>query len=358
VLRAPIPPRLRALAPAFLAGVAAWFGGDAIAGQGATTRPAPADSGAATRSERWTKLAARPLARYGSREVTFGELAEAVSPIYPDVYKELDSAYGETFCDSGALDDWLDAYLDLLALQRDPRSKGLLPSVKDWERGLYERAAAPVPGRLAAYFASSTPANPKEPTKTEIEKARRLVPFETARQVQLDKLVPPKTEEAELRRMLLKDAWKLNTRIRARHLILPIRDEVTEKRFPRDRRENVKSEAERLLARLRGGEPYAHVASQVRGTTDSRPADTLPWLTYDTPLPIPVLRALFESEARQYVGPVETRDGVYIGFVEARERIALPEFGLIRERWIHLVRREEQFALLEKVRGEVAVVVF
>lgn len=357
----PTLPMLLALAAALRAAPAGEPPSWAAPRQGESeSRPTPVGSApsSAARSERWPRVAATPVGRFGVRDVTIGEITAAAETFYPSVYTELDSGYGGTFFASGTFDDWIDAYFDLLALERDPRVPRRLPDSREIEKALVARAVAPEPGRLAAYFATSPSGAPREPTKSEVEKARRFLGFDVARQVQLDKLVPARTDEAELRRILTRETWKLNVRLRVRHLLLPIRDEVTEKRFPRERRANVMEDAERLLVRLRQGEPFEAVVRQVQGPRELRPKDTLPWLSYDAPLPMRVLRALFEAEKGACVGPIETRDGIYVGLVEDRERVALREFTFLRDRWIQVVRRDEQFDLLEKLRSEVSIVIF
>jgi hypothetical protein len=316
------------------------------------------ESSPASRPFRLADRISRPVARVGAREITVGEIVNAARAFYPTVLEELDSPYGEQFLDSSAFDDWVDAYVDLCVLQRDPRIQSLLPNPTILERGLVERARLLAPPQQKGAHPDSRPtaADPVPPAA--LERARRFFGFDVARRIQLDSLVAPIADAQALRRELTADPWKINARLRVRNLLLPIRGDTNDKRIARERREGVRLDAERLLARLRGGEPFAEVAAQVRGKHELRPTDVLPWISYDSPLPIPVVRALFAASKGDFVGPIETRDGIYLGLIVDREIAPAGDFEAVRERLATLLRRDAEADLLAKLRGEVAVLVY
>jgi hypothetical protein len=332
----------------------------ALAAQDAS-RPAPAGpkTGDAKSWDKtaWEKVASRPVARVGTREITVGEMVRDAVPFFPNAVDEWGSDYGAAMLESPVLDDWVDAYVDLCVLRRDARVESLLPPARLLDPALRERAQELTPGRPQSTTAATRPAT-GEPTKASLEWVRRNLGFEVARNVQLDTLVPLITDEQTLRRRSQLYKGTLNARLRVRNLLLPIRDETTQKRFARARRENARLDGERLASRIRAGESFASVSQTVLGKSDSRPKDTLPWLSYDAPLPVPVLRALFAAEAGSVVGPIETRDGFYLGFVEDRQAAPPRDAASFLGQAAQILRRDDQYDLLLKLRSEVAIVIY
>jgi len=300
------------------------------------------------------RAASRPVARFGTHEVTIGEIVDAALRFYPEARTELDTPYGEQFFDSPEMDGWIAAYLDLLTLARDPRSNGALPPKAAIDRAIEERAGSL---QRAPNAPASSPAAPDEAARG---RARRLYGFEAARQARLDELVPEIRDRNEVRRYVQAHPEEAIGRIRARFLDFSARD-ATGKRWPRARREQVRSDAERVLARLRAGEPFDDVERQVEHPSTSRPArprETLRWIAYDgTPLPAPLLRALFRSK-EDLVGPIETRDGYTIAKIEERARRAPLDFEAMADPLARQARRDAQLDLLESLRADVSIVVY
>jgi hypothetical protein len=354
---------MRSRVPCLLAALAlAWSprAGEVSLRSGAAreTQDKPAESAPASRPFRLADRMAKPVARVGSREITTGEILQAARAFYPEVLDELDSPYGEQFLDSYAFDDWVDAYVDLCVLERDPRIQALLPDPTILERGIVERARLLAPPQQKSPRSESRPSDAGPPPKAAIERARRFFGFDVARQIQLDSLVPRVTDPQALRRALTAEPWKVNARLRIRDLLLPTRSDPNDKRFERDKREGVRLDAERVLGRWRGGEAFEDLAKQIRGKHDARAVDTLPWIAYDSPLPIPVVRALFAASKGDFVGPIETRDGAFIAKILDREITPAGDFETVKDRFATILRRDAQADLLAKLRGDVAVLVY
>ncbi len=314
----------------------------------------PPSTAAAKPDEALAALLRAPVARVGSQEITAEAIVSAAEWFYPEVRAEFAGGYGEAFLASGVFDDWVDAYIDLLILRREPRVKGFMPSREAFDRALREWAAS-VPARLPA--AGETPAR-DAPSDTRIERTRRLHGFEAARQAQLDELVPLVTDRETLQRRLVLSPMKAVGRLRMRTIVLSTRDPLSGKRLPFARRARVREDAQRLYERLQAGESFETIQGQVRGAHDERPVETLPWISFDAPFPAPLLRALFEASPDQiHVGPLETRDGWVIARIEDRTRIVTPDFEELVEPLASSLRRDSQYELLQKLRGEVDIVV-
>lgn len=326
---------------------------------GATARTAAQDapaSAASTPGEARKDALAQRVARVGTREVTVGNVLEAAKSFFPNVMEEIQTGYGEWFLSSEHFDAWIDAYLDLLVLARHPGVQTIMPPGPVLEAALLERAHLQMD--MSTSRIERTPGSrPAAKVEAALAQVRRIHGFEVARQARLDELVAERTEAYELRRVLYQKPHLIDGRVRARHLTVAIRD-AGMRRFPRDRRERIREDAERLATRLRSGDSFHEASLAVTGAPASRPKDTLPWIAETSRLPIPVLRALFEASAGDIVGPVEIADGFYIGKVEETSKTAPQDFEKIHGTLRQLVRREDQYDLLQKLRSEVQIIIY
>ncbi|MBL8694437.1 MAG: peptidylprolyl isomerase [Planctomycetes bacterium] len=335
---------------------------------------APSQPNAASSKESGflAQLEPRVVARVGAHEVTIGEMLQAARAFYPEARTELDSEYGRAFFDSAAFDGWVDAYVDCLALTRDERVAGqlspahVIPPAELLRRALLERAATV--DRPPSRLPESAPVDGAGPLTLEVEiqttayeQTRRLYGFECARQARLDQLVEPVTDPGVLRQHLIAHPLETVGRVRLRHLLISTRDETTGKRFDRARREQLRRDAEGVASRLRAGEKFEEVVAQVRGKAELRPKDTLPWISYHSTLPAPLLRELFKdapARENEIIGPIETRDGYYVGLILEQVRARPPEFTRITDQLSRDVRIASQLALLEKVRAAGTVIIY
>ena len=94
------------------------------------------------------------------------------------------------------------------------------------------------------------------------------------------------------------------------------------------------------------------------GPKELRSKDVLPWVSFSSPLPGPILRTLFFDAPADLVGPVEFRDGFYLGKVEERARIRPPDFEKIAEQVAVDFRRWNQYELLGRLRAEAEILVY
>lgn len=323
------------------------------------SHPAPQSQPSADAKKQQFQLEAikkRPVARVGTHEVTAGEILEAARVFFPKIEEELNSAYGDWFFSSDTFDEWIDAYIDLLVLARHERSNGVMPDAAAIETAITDRGKLALV-RIGKKMTAETATQPSRDLELAKEQVRRKQGFDAAREARLDQLVAPVTDLPELRRALYKNPGFIVNRVRARHLTIATRD-PGKRRFDRERREHIREDAERVLSRLRGGESFADVSAQVTGRAESRPKDTMPWISETSPLPVAVLRALFAAKEGEFVGPIETGDGFYIGKVEETSKAPVPDFDKAAPTLQQLLRREDQYDLLLKLRGQVEIVVY
>ncbi|MBI3818516.1 MAG: peptidyl-prolyl cis-trans isomerase [Planctomycetes bacterium] len=328
------------------------------AGAGSRVAPPRSQAPAAEAKQQFLfdKIKLRPVARVGTREITVGDVIEGAAAFHPRIADEIRSGYGDWFLSSDTFDQWIDCYVDLFVLARDERVKTVMPesaAIESIIADMAMRNLASVHNKSAGPPASL----PAHEVAVAMDQIRRSQGFEAARQARLDQLVPIVTELQTLRQELLKKPSLLMDQVRARHLNITVRD-VGQRRFPRERRERIREDAQRVLARLRSGDNFSEVSAQLTGSPDTRAKETLPWISQTTPLPVPVLRALFAAKAGEFVGPIETRDGFYIGKVEETGKAHAEEF----EHWVPLLqqilRRESQFDLMLKLRGSVDILFY
>jgi parvulin-like peptidyl-prolyl isomerase len=320
----------------------------------AAPSPAPPDDGRGT--FRIVSVKDKAVARVGTEEITIGDILGTVGEFYPEVATDFDSDYGATFLQSEPFDLWVDAYIDLVVLRRDPRVTQLLPAKAALEAGFYQQAKLLAPAHVAR-LEPNPPTAPPNAMNLAIEQVRRVHGLEVARAVRLNELVPAYKEPADLRRKLVEHPRWMVERVRVHQLVLAVRD-AGQRRFERERRERIRTDAERVAERLRKGESFAEVSAQVTGRSESRPKDTLPWISQESPLPVPVLRALFASKVGDIVGPIEIREGFFIGQTEEFGSAPAEDFDKCAARLADIARREEQYDLLAKLKSAVEIVLY
>lgn len=298
----------------------------------------------------------KPVARVGTREITIGEVIAAAKSFYPNIEEELNSSYGDWFLSSETMDEWIDAYLDLVVLARDERVTSVMPDFAAIDRAIRARVVE-AHERAGRKIDPGAASRPNRELDLAVEQARRIHGFDAAREARLDELVPAMTQAADLRREFYKSPGMVGDRVRVRHLTVATRDEG-QRRFEFARRDRIREDSERVAARLRTGENFSDVCAQVTGKPDLRAKETLPWLSFDVPLPVPILRAIFAAKEGEIVGPIETRDGYYIGRIEEVSKAPAEDFDKVAPRVQMIVRREEQYNLLLKLREKVQIVIY
>ncbi|MFN0207197.1 MAG: peptidylprolyl isomerase [Planctomycetota bacterium] len=301
-------------------------------------------------------IAEKRVARVGTHEITIGEILKTAANFYPDITKDFDSGYGEQFLASEEFDKWIDAYIDLLVIKRDSRIHNFLPPKNLLDAAFVEHARLLAP-RSVARLNPNPASRPANAMNDAAEQVRRMYGFEVARNVQLHPLVPPLLDHEALRLELVKSPKLLTGLVRARSFVIATR-EPGARRFDRERRLQIASDAERVAARLRQGESFLEVAAQVTGSTDSRSKDTMPWISQKTPLPVAVLRALFKAKEGEIVGPIEVFEGLYIAKVEEIGNARAEEFTTVVDTLSSIIRRDEEYDLLMKLKREVEIVIY
>jgi len=106
--------------------------------------------------------------------------------------------------------------------------------------------------------------------------------------------------------------FKANDEVRARHIFLPVASDA-----PAEEVARVRAEAEKAVARLRGGEDFALVARQVSQGPSASDGGELGWLRRGT-VQAEIERVVFALKPGQLSDPIRTRSGFQILEVEER----------------------------------------
>ncbi|MCB9882022.1 MAG: peptidylprolyl isomerase [Planctomycetes bacterium] len=280
------------------------------------------------------------VGRVDEREVHAREVVAYVDARFaPGLLAEMATPYGDVVRRSEAYDGWIDAYLDLLALEPTVR-----PAVRD-------RAEKRFEADLTALLTERVQRTQKELVESLGLQAmvQQALPGFLRNEglplfvkVLAEELVDRVYDIQEVRSHFVRHAFRFGGKVKASLIFFSFQDRETGKRFDRERRAEIQERAFAVYRDLVGGADFEKLvrlhsddeASRARG-------GDIGWFGfYGGALPETVLEVAFLTAPGATMRPVVTRRGVFLLRIEERRNRANPNFHAIRDEIERDYRRE------------------
>lgn len=288
------------------------------------TKTAPAATLAAAADDRyaaklpgrfdWARDKGLVIGVVDAHEITLEELARYLKDRYdPNILMRWGDPNGSLDLNSTAVSQLLWQYADLLLLRSEVRARELPTS----------GVAAATDAILASGFEEYVQKLEKDRAKltpaarrTYEQRYRREQGLRAESRALLDLLVPSQYKQTELREWYVGHGDVFYGKVELAHIYFSMRDETTGRLLPPKERRHKRAVAEALMMRLREApqnfEALAKKNSEDNSTKD-RGGRFDSWAKrFDSPLPKPVVRAVWNIKNGEVDGPVESYYGLHI----------------------------------------------